>query len=68
MRCRKEVILSAGTIGSPQILLLSGVGPKDDLEKLKVLLYFYIFYVLCWSYKCKKHFLRQNSKVDNVLI
>ncbi|XP_075724109.1 glucose dehydrogenase [FAD, quinone]-like [Rhipicephalus microplus] len=32
----REVILSAGTIGSAQILLLSGVGPKEDLEKLKI--------------------------------
>jgi choline dehydrogenase len=29
----KEVILSAGTIGSAQILLLSGIGPRDELEK-----------------------------------
>src|SRR4051795_9503498 len=30
-RARCEVILSAGAIGSPQLLLLSGVGPADQL-------------------------------------
>lgn len=31
VRTRKEVIVSAGTINSPKVLLLSGVGPKDQL-------------------------------------
>jgi choline dehydrogenase len=31
-RCRGEVILAAGAIGSPQILLLSGVGPVTQLQ------------------------------------
>ncbi len=32
-RCRGEVILAAGAIGSPQLLLLSGVGPAEHLRE-----------------------------------
>ncbi len=32
----KEVILSAGAVGSPQLLLLSGVGPHQELEAVGV--------------------------------
>jgi choline dehydrogenase len=31
-----EVILCGGAINSPQLLLLAGIGPKDDLEKLGI--------------------------------
>jgi choline dehydrogenase len=32
----KEVILSAGTVGSPHLLLLSGIGPRRELETVGV--------------------------------
>ena len=32
----KEVIVSAGAIGSPHLLLLSGIGPRSELELLGV--------------------------------
>ncbi|XP_075556565.1 glucose dehydrogenase [FAD, quinone]-like [Dermacentor variabilis] len=36
VRARREVVLSAGTIGSTQLLLLSGVGPRSDLDRLGI--------------------------------
>jgi len=36
VRAAGEVIVSAGTIGSPHLLLLSGIGPADDLKKLGI--------------------------------
>ena len=36
VRASGEVIVSAGAIGSPHLLLLSGIGPADDLKKLGI--------------------------------
>jgi choline dehydrogenase len=33
LKARKEVVLSSGAIGSPQILMVSGIGPKDQLSQ-----------------------------------
>ncbi len=33
VQAEREVLLSAGAIGSPQLLLLSGVGPAQDLRR-----------------------------------
>ena len=33
VRARREVVLSAGSVGSPHLLLLSGVGPAEELSR-----------------------------------
>jgi choline dehydrogenase-like flavoprotein len=36
IRARREVILSAGSYQSPALLLISGIGPAEDLEQLGI--------------------------------
>ncbi|KAK5638073.1 hypothetical protein RI129_012368 [Pyrocoelia pectoralis] len=36
LRAKKEVILAAGSINSPQLLMLSGVGPKNHLKQMDI--------------------------------
>ena len=40
VRATKDVILTSGTVGSAKLLLLSGVGPRNHLQSMKVFYYF----------------------------
>ncbi|MCJ1355090.1 MAG: hypothetical protein MMC33_005081 [Icmadophila ericetorum] len=36
LEARREIVLSAGAFQSPQLLMVSGIGPKTTLEKFKI--------------------------------
>jgi len=36
LRCEREVMVTSGAIGSPRLLLLSGIGPADELRALGI--------------------------------
>jgi choline dehydrogenase-like flavoprotein len=36
IKIKKEIILSAGTVNSPQLLMLSGVGPEEHLKEFGI--------------------------------
>jgi choline dehydrogenase-like flavoprotein len=43
----KEIIISGGVINSPQLLMLSGIGPKSHLQQLGISLLIYQLAVKC---------------------
>ncbi|XP_068086573.1 glucose dehydrogenase [FAD, quinone] [Anabrus simplex] len=51
VRARKEVILSGGSVNSPQLLMLSGVGPRDHLQSLNIP----VIKDLCVGYNLQDH-------------
>lgn len=36
IKCEREVLVTAGAIGSPKLLLLSGIGPAEELRELGI--------------------------------
>ena len=42
VRASREVIMSAGTINTAQLLLLSGIGPKKELKRFNVSIYYFL--------------------------
>ena len=52
VKSRRDVIISAGTIGSAKLLMLSGIGPKQHLESLDVI----CVYVYCKMFSVMQNY------------
>jgi len=51
----KEIILSAGSLDSAKILMLSGIGPEEHLHSLGVSTHSKIVYTQCYAEYCCVH-------------
>ena len=36
VRCTREVIVAAGTVNSAKLLMLSGIGPREELDRVGI--------------------------------
>ncbi|KAL8638584.1 MAG: hypothetical protein Q9228_004274 [Teloschistes exilis] len=51
VKVKKEVVVSSGALGSPHILMLSGIGPRQHLEQHGIEMYL----VLTWSWSDRSY-------------
>lgn len=57
VRARREVVLSGGTFNTPQLLKLSGIGPRQELRNLSIPVLVDLPAVVSICFARRKHFL-----------